>query len=97
MRLTPLRAAKSVTTIARHRSPAVALTNFHKSTTRDEFTITPRNCIIEVAAKLTALSRAPLRQLAKLLQDRPRRTATIPPPIPFVMTITKVLSGISIQ
>lgn len=76
------RSPKSVPTVARYASRPIALTNFHKPATRDEFTIAPRNCIIEVAAELAALGSAPLCQFAKSSQNGLWGPTTVPSPVP---------------
>src|SRR5262249_54973630 len=67
--------------IARHRSRAVAFTNFHKPPAGDELALASRNCIVEVTAKHAALGSAYLRQFAEALQHRLRRAATVPAPV----------------
>jgi hypothetical protein len=58
--------AHCITTVTRHASRAIALTNFHKLATTNEFAISPRYRIVEIAANLAALSSAYLHQFAEL-------------------------------
>ena len=80
--LTSLGSSKPVASVTRHTSPPVAFPDLHKSTAADKFTVSSRNCIVEVAAQLAALGCASLRQFAKSLQNILRRAATVSPPVP---------------
>ena len=75
----PSRPPPSVSTIARHASRPVALTNFHKSATAYAFTLTPGNLDVEVAHQLIAFNATQMQQSADPLED-PNGWAATPTP-----------------